>query len=70
MSYQEIVGQINELNSPHQEEPEPEIDFLTEMKPISFNVAISCMLLFGNANNISIFLSAFTDLKEKATIKI
>ena len=52
------------MNSPEQEEPEPEIDFSTETKPISSNAAISCidkLLLFANANRISIDLSALKD---------
>ena len=59
----------NELNSPDQEEPEPEIDFSTETKPISSNAPISCidkLFLFSNANNISIDLSALEDFQKKS----
>ena len=71
LSFDEIVEHVNEIDSPEQQEPErePEICIPIEQKPISSNAAITCidkLILFANAHNISIDLSALTDLKEKS----
>ena len=71
LSFDEIVEHVYEIDSHEQQEPkrEPEICIPIEQKPISSKAAITCideLILFANAINISIDLSALTDLKEKA----